>query len=55
MADINADTPWAARQREKLAGLKQKQAIATGEAVERADGEPEVITKKKRKKKKKTG
>ena len=47
MADINADTPWAARQREKLSGLKQKQDTATTEAVERATGEPEVITKKK--------
>lgn len=44
MANLDADTPWAAQQREKLAKLKDKQE------------EPAPTTKKaKKKSKKKTG
>ena len=49
MATHDADTPWAAKQREKLERLVGKQAAKA------APPPTESLTKKKKKKKKTTG
>ena len=51
MASHDADTPWAAQQRKKLAGLVGKQQQSQVEAEDTPDPETAQLTKKKKKKK----
>ena len=53
MSNLDADTPWAASQREKLRRLHGKQAEATDSAPPPPEGETVTITKKRKKKAKK--